>query len=643
MSFSRCLGVVICLLLASQSAWAQGLPYLWSHHFGDAEDQNAVSVAVDSSGNTVIIGDLFGTIDCGGGPLTSAGVRDVYLAKFDPDGNHVWSQHFGDDNWEKAIAVAVDTLGNVFVTGYFYGTIDFGGGVLTSAGEGDVFLAKFDPSGNHIWSQRFGDAGYQYVEGIAVDLPGNVVITGFFYGGNVDFGGGSLVNAGGSDIFVAKFDPSGTHLWSDNFGDSDDQSASDVAIDGTGNVVVTGSFDGTVNFGGTVLTSAGGKDVFLVKFDESGTHLWSDSFGDSEWQRVGGVVADVSENVFVTGSFRGSMDFGGGVLTSAGGFDIYVAKFNPSGTHVWSQRFGDSGSSMEDASSTTTDHSGNVVIAGHFSGTVDFGGGALTTAGSRDIFVASFDPSGTHLWSQRYGDADVEAPNSVAAFEACVYLAGEFEGSIDFGGGVLTSAGGDDSFLAKFGDDASPTQLQSYVAAYKDVGIEIKWELLEAGMDMRFFVLCAEGMSTDYRHLENPQIERDGLSFAFVDENCEPGSTYRYRVDVLDEDGLRILFETAEIVTPTTRLTLDQNSPNPFNPTTTIAFTLPQKTSVNLSVFNLEGKLVRTLVDGILEEGFKEYQWDGEDARGFPVSSGVYFYRLKVGNRTLTKKMTLVK
>jgi hypothetical protein len=629
--------------MASQPAWAQGPPYLWSDHFGDLDDQSAASVATDSSGNVVIFGDLFGTMDCGGGTLASAGVRDVFLAKFDADGNHLWSNRFGDESWEKAIGVAVDTLRNVFITGYFYDTIDFGGGVLTSAGEGDVFLAKFDANGNYIWSDRFGDAGYQYVEGIAVDLQGNVVITGFFYGGNIDFGGGTLVNAGGVDIFAAKFDTDGTHLWSDNYGDADDQSGGSVAIDGSGNVMVAGGFDGTVNFGGQALVSSGNKDVFLAKFDPSGNHLWSDSFGDSEWQRVGGVVADGSESVYLAGSFRGAIDFGGGALTSAGGFDIYVAKFNASGDHVWSQRFGDSGTSMEYAACVAADHSGDVVIAGNFSGTVDFGGGALTTAGNRDIFLASFDPSGTHLWSQRYGDENVEAPYGVAAYDECVYLAGKFEGSIDFGGGELTSAGGEDCFLAKFGDDSTPTLLRSHTAVFTDAGIAIKWELADAGVSARFFVLRAGGKSAEYRRLENAKIERENLSFTFVDENYHAGLTYRYRVDVVDEDGLRVLFETAEIATPVSQLTLDQNSPNPFNPTTTISFTLPKKSFVNLSIFNLEGKLVTTIVDGMLEEGFKEYRWDGNDARGFPVSSGVYFYRLKAGNRTLTKKMSVVK
>jgi hypothetical protein len=641
MRFFTCFRLVIGLLLISQPAWTQGLPHIWSQHFGDTNDQEVASVAVDSSGNVIVTGRFEGTVDFGGGPLTSAGQTDVYVAKFGPSGNHLWSQHFGDDTFQTAVDVAVDTSGNVIVTGYFYGTINLGGQVLTSAGENDIYLAKFDRSGTHIWSDRFGDVGYDYVAGVACDLPGNVIIAGFYYTGDIDFGGGTLMNAGEEDIYIAKFDPSGTHLWSDNFGDSDGQSAADVAVDGLGNVIITGGFDGTVNFGGGALTSAGAKDIFVAKFDPSGLHVWSDDFGDPAWQLPVGVASDDAGNVFIAGTFMGSVNFGAGDMTSAGGMDIYIAKFNSSGSVLWGNRFGDA--SADGFADIAVEPSANIVITGHFSGTINFGGGDLTSAGGRDIYLAGFGADGSYIWSKRFGNTDIDQGVSVAAYGTCAIVTGEFQGGVDFGGGALTSAGGDDIFLAKFGNDACPTQLQRFIVAYKETGIEVKWELAEAGVDMQFLILRADAASTEFRQLASPKINRNGLSFTFIDESYEPGTTYRYRVDVLDNDGYRVLFETEDIVPPETQLALSQNFPNPFNPTTAIEFFLPKTAPVELSIFNLEGKLVRTLVDDVLNNGFKEYQWDGKDTQGSSVSSGMYFYRLKVGNRTLTKKMTLIK
>jgi deoxycytidylate deaminase len=423
--------------------------YLWSKRFGDGNDQYVNAVAADASGNVIVTGWFEGTVDFGGGALTSAGVSNIFVAKFAADGAHLWSKRFGDGAWQRASAVAVDGSGNVIVTGYFDGTVDFGGGALTSAGNGDIFIAKFGPDGAHFWSKRFGDASDQYACAVAADASGNVIVTGWF-DGTVDFGGGALTSAGVSDIFVAKFAADGAHLWSKRFGDASAQSAAAVAADASGNVIVTGGFDGTVDFGGDVLTDAGMGDIFVAKFGSDGAHLWSKRFGDGYWQFARGVAADGSGNVILTGYFHTTVDFDGGALTSAGGWDIFVAELGADGAHLWSKRFGDADDQY--ACAVAADASGNVIATGYFWGTVDFGGGALTSAGTYDVFVAKFAADGAHLWSKRFGDGSEQNGYAVAAdASGNVIVTGHFQGTADFGGGALTSAGGWDIFVAKFG------------------------------------------------------------------------------------------------------------------------------------------------------------------------------------------------
>jgi len=305
-------------------------------------------------------------------------------------GKHLWSKSFGDWDSQWAHAVAVDASGNVIVAGYIQSTVDFGGGALTSAGSDDIFVAKFGSEGSHLWSQRFGDGDLQRASALAVDAPGNVVVTGRF-SGTVDFGGGTLTSAGSDDIFVAKFGSDGSHLWSKRFGDGSVQVATAVAVDASGNVVVTGYFSGTVDFGGGTLTSAGyDDDIFVAKFGADGSHLWSQRFGDGDLQRASALAVDAPGNVIVTGAFYGTVDFGGAALTSAGYYDIFVARFGSDGGHLWSQRFGDGSSQVSEA--VAVDASGNMIVTGSFGGKVDFGGGALTSAGFPDIFVAKFGP-----------------------------------------------------------------------------------------------------------------------------------------------------------------------------------------------------------------------------------------------------------
>jgi hypothetical protein len=268
------------------------------------------------------------------------------------------------------------------------GSADFGGGPLTSAGQDDAFAVKLDASGNHVWSKRFGDAGDQRGNGVAIDRTGQVVLTGSLSGA-VDFGGGSLTSAGGQDVYLAKFDGSGTHLWSKRFGDAAIQSGTGVALDAAGSIILTGSFGGVTDFGGGALTALG-IDVFVARFDPSGGHRWSKRFGDPSAQQATGVATDIGGNVLLTGFFVGSLDFGGAPLASTGVYDAYVAKLDSAGATLWSKRFGGTGAAY--GISVATDSAANVVSAGHFSSTVDYGGGSLTSAGGTDGVLLKLAP-----------------------------------------------------------------------------------------------------------------------------------------------------------------------------------------------------------------------------------------------------------
>lgn len=424
------------------------LTHSWSVRFGDANEQHSYDIAVDASGNTIIAGSFWGTVDFGGGPLTSEGTDDFFVAKFGPGGTHLWSDRFGDAAQQELIYITTDASGNVIITGSFNGSVDFGGGALTSGGQTDIFVAKFGSDGAHLWSKRFGGTSPQSGYGVAVDASGNVIIVGRFYGA-VDFGGGALASGGSDDIFVAKFDPDGNHMWSDNFGDASAQYATGVTVDGSGKVTIAGYLDGSADFGGGTLTSAGSVDIFMAQFNSDGAHLWSKRFGDSEFQYVININSDVSGNVILAGYFEGSVDFGGGSLASAGNNDAFVAKFNPGGTHLWSKQFGDG--SEQAATSIAADGAGNIILAGDFTGSLNCGGDNLTSAGGTDVFVARFSSAGAHLWSASFGDAEEQGVSGCAALTGgAAVITGNFSGAVDFGGGTLTSAGSSDIFVARF-------------------------------------------------------------------------------------------------------------------------------------------------------------------------------------------------
>lgn len=444
---------VLLVFLCARPTQADQPSHLWSKMFVGTYYDYPNDVVVDAWGDIIIAGsfseipEVPGEINFGGITHWCQGEFDIFVAKFDPDGNYIWSKSFGSDGEEWASAVAVDDSGNIILVGYFLGAVNFGGGSLYSSGY-DVFVAKFSPNGNHIWSKRFGDAANDWGKSVAVDASGNIAVSGHFYG-TIDFGGGTLTSAGGADIFIAKFDPDGNHLWSKRFGDAEYESGSLVAVGGSGGIVISGVFRGGVDFGGGVLTSEGENDIFLAKLAPGGGHIWSQRFGDSNTQQDKDLAVDGSESVVITGYFEDSIDFGGGTLTSAGEWDVYLAKFDSSGIHQWSQRFGDSYSDYPDG--LDAGDPGNIVLSGHFTHNIDFGGDVLASAGNFDIFTAGFNSSGDHIWSQRYGDSNGQYADAVATGGAGeLVILGDFYGTVDFGGGPLTASGATDIYLAKF-------------------------------------------------------------------------------------------------------------------------------------------------------------------------------------------------
>jgi uncharacterized protein (AIM24 family) len=416
-------------------------------------------MALDGSGNVVVAGAVQGTVNFGGGSLTSISYVDLFVAKYDGTGRHLWSRRVGStDTSNTASGVAVDTKDNVLVTGSFTGTADFGGQSLTSAGGPDIFLVKYSTAGNRLWARRFGSAGTDRGYAVAVDTSDNVVVTGFFTG-TADFGGGPLTSAGGADVFLAKYSPDGAHLWSKRFGGSSRDTALALAVAGS-DIVLTGFFEGTANFGGSNLTSPVATDIFVARYAADGRHLWSTRAGGTSDATIqgAGVAVDGTGSVVVTGTFTSTADFGGGPLTSAGGADIFLVKYSAAGSHLWSERFGSTLTVSGDmAAGVAVDRpTGDVLLTGSIVGSMSFGGDILWQTNNYDVFVARFSGAGTHLWSTRATGSATGGPGHDHGMAITtdttgnVLVTGDFVKLEDFGAGLLSSTGARDGFVVKF-------------------------------------------------------------------------------------------------------------------------------------------------------------------------------------------------
>jgi hypothetical protein len=396
-----------------------------------------------------LTGSYVGTLSFGGGSLPVPAQNDAFVVELDPSGGFVWNRVLRSSAQSSGNGVRFDGRGNMLVTGSFWGTVDFGGGPLTAASSPSIFVAKYAPDGSHLWSKGYGAAGgvgggYQS----AIDAAGNLFVAASYQGGALDFGCGPLPPGGDFDALVVKLDPTGNCLWSKRFGDAAFQQTSAAAVDAAGNVIITGILAGSADFGGGPLSSNGGQDVFVAKLDANGQHLWSKHYGDAADQLTGEIAVGPSGDVALVGWFNGTIDFGGGPLTSAGGLDAFVAQLASDGTSLWSRRFGSAGDDA--AVSVAMDGAGNVVLTGYFHGTADLGCGPLVSAGGADAVLAKLDRAGQCQWARRYGDASDQSGSAVAFDQAGhLYVAAVVAGSIDFGVGPLVSAGGLDIAVAK--------------------------------------------------------------------------------------------------------------------------------------------------------------------------------------------------
>ena len=361
----------------------------------------------------------------------------------------LWATKAGGTSGDNGYCIAADASGNSYVTGGFEGTATFGSTTLTSNGEEDIFIAKLDSSGNWLWAKKAGGKYWDEGLGIAVDASGNIYITGYF-DGTTTFGSTTLKSNGGTDIFIAKLDSRGNWLWATKAGGTGDDWGYGIAVDTSGNSYVTGGFDtrATASFDSITLTNKGVCNIFVAKLNSSGNWLWVKNAGVTVANRGLDIAVGASGNSYITGYFYGTATFGATTLTSNGYYDIFVAKLDSSGNWLWVKNAG--GTYENEGRGIAVDASGNSYVTGWFEGSSNFGSTTLTSSGISDIFIAKLDSNGNWLWAKKAGGTDYDGGSGIAVdASGNSYVTGDFEGTATFGATTLTSSGDSDIFIAK--------------------------------------------------------------------------------------------------------------------------------------------------------------------------------------------------
>jgi hypothetical protein len=389
--------------------------------------------------------------------LVTCGFRDsVWLAAAELPPRFLWAHGAVGTTDEEALAVATDSAGNVFVTGYFSGTETIGNSNFVSAGAEDIFLVKYDAIGGFLWARQAGGSGYDEGHGVATDNAGNVYIAGSFQN-TASFGLTNLSSSGSNDVFLAKYAPSGDLLWARKAGGTGNDTAYGLAVDPQGNAYITGSFDNGATFGSLSLANnSKSDDIFVAKCSSAGDFVWVRKAGGGEDDVGNGIALDGATNVYVTGYFAGAATFGSTNLTGAGtGLlpDIFLSKYDAAGSLLWVRQAGGPGDDRGNA--VAADATGNVWVTGQFYGTNSFGTTNLVANGNgSDIFVARYDTTGNLIWARRAGGSSIiygDAGFGIASnTNGDAFVTGYFSGNASFGSTNLSSIGFQDVFCAKY-------------------------------------------------------------------------------------------------------------------------------------------------------------------------------------------------
>ncbi len=429
------------LMLSAQS-------WQWAKSSGGINLDGCNSIAADASGNVYAVGYFFSpSITFGTFTLTNVdgGVcDDLFIVKYDIAGNVLWAKSAGESGYDEASSVSVDAEGNVLVTGFFSShTITFGTTTLSNNGINNVFIAKYDPSGNVIWAKSTGGTRDDAGIAIATDATGDIYVTGAYTSPSITFGTFNLTNYGGNDVFLAKYDSSGNVLWAKSAGGLNNDRPTSIATDLSGNIFVAGEYNSdSIAFGTTELVSG---NMFLAKYDATGNLNWVRNAGGNFADAVATVTTDKTGNVIIAGYFaESSVIFGTTTLHNTGSIgstDIFMVKYSTGGNVLWAKNEGTHGNDA--ATSVSADGSGNLYLTGYFGGnSIILSGITFTNSGGNDLFVIKYDPNGNAEWANCHGGTGDDVANAITTdATGNVFIAGAFNSdTLNFGSTNLTNA-----------------------------------------------------------------------------------------------------------------------------------------------------------------------------------------------------------
>jgi hypothetical protein len=422
----------------------------WINHIGS----EGIDIYQDNSGYNYACGNFDGSFLRGDSLYVNRGSsgNDVYVVRLTNGGTWLWTSCAGSSGNDEVAAIITDNDQNSYITGFFTGTMYFDDITITAGGDTDIFVAKLDSDGAWQWAATFGGSGADSGADIAVDTSGNIYVAGF-YTGTVNFGAGVLASSGGKDMFVLKLDSSGNPVAITGGGGAEEDNASGIVLNPSGQISLCGNFSLTASFGNFQLSSVGDKDILVARLDADLNWLSIACAGGALTDSVTGIGTDSAGNCYITGFFNNSASFGNCNLMSLGDSDVFVAMHNPENGWQWAQTCGSTAEDKALAIAVTA--GGTSYITGYACADLNYGTSTTQSYGNQNILCAAVSPAGAWLWAKLtggwYGDyyqGVFKGSGVTANMGGNCSVTGTFSNSTGFATGLFDSYGVTNTFIS---------------------------------------------------------------------------------------------------------------------------------------------------------------------------------------------------
>lgn len=451
------LPLLVAALLAAPRTNAQA--WQWARDLGGTDADIGKDVCLDPQNNVHVAGWTLGEVTGDCATLSGSGASSIFLAEYDPFGACLWSRVDGGPGDDVARGIATDAQGNTFITGSYSGLAQFGTVTLGVQGDADVFVAKYGPDGDFLWVAHGGGPFDEQGSAVATDAEGNVFVCGR-YRSTCTFGASTIGTVNNNfDAFLGKLDADGNWLWIRRAGDIGGEEANAVAVDAQGFAYITGWYSSPIAVFSSQQVSpvGGGADIFLAKYDPTGTCLWVRGAGATSSDQGNALAIDSQGYPYISGWLSGdTAHFGGITLLPEYGEaeDLFLAKYDPQGECLWAVRAG--GTGMDVATGLSFIHRDVLIVSGQFTDTAAIGGTTLQAIAGTDVYIAGYDTTGAALWGlQAGGNGYEQAGKVVGTTTGVAYTTGSYDTQASFSGWTLDAVAASDLYLAKVGDMAT--------------------------------------------------------------------------------------------------------------------------------------------------------------------------------------------